>query len=73
MRNEPLDCAVYAFAAAIHAGINRPNFFKGRREVLTVEKGVKAEVMEVQAEVKAPEKTKKRQRRGSYLNGFGGR
>lgn len=73
VRNEPLDCAVYAFAAAIQAGINRPNFFKGRREVLTVEKGVKAEVMEVQAEVKAPEKAKKRQRRGSYLNGFGGR
>lgn len=76
VRNEPLDCAVYAFAAALQLGLTRTNWDKLRRS-LTVSDTIKPEpTPEPQPELpeESPKpKLQRRQRqprRNSFINRY---
>lgn len=70
--NEPLDTAVYAFAAAVHAGLTRFNWEKLRRS-LTVSEEPEPEPTPTPeaAPTPKPPKRQRPRRPNSFINGFG--
>ena len=84
VRNEGLDCSVYAYAAALHVGLERANWDKLRRS-LTVTDPTKTPIAAPEKPTESarelppetlpdtPKLTPRRQRtpRNSFLNGYG--
>lgn len=71
--NEPLDCAVYAFAAVNQSGLTRFDWDKRRRS-LTVSEAVEpvpTPTPEADPTPKPPKRKPPRRRPNSFINGFG--
>jgi phage terminase large subunit GpA-like protein len=78
VRNEPLDCAVYAYAAAVFIGLQRfsPAHWEKLRQLVTVSDTTPAPIPEPDLNLPMPEPTKPRnsrqpKRRSGYLSGYG--
>jgi phage terminase large subunit GpA-like protein len=78
VRNEPLDCAVYAYAAAVFVGLNRFNAaqWEKLRALVTVTDATPEPTPEPDLNLPVPEPKKPRtgrkpKRRGGYLSGYG--
>lgn len=72
VRNEPLDCAVYAYAAAVFLGLPRfgPSHWQKLRKPLEVEQSAPSEP-EPPPEPPKPKRQRKSRTRRNFLEGYG--